>query len=156
MHASITNTQARHLAAFVSDMRHGLGYPEWDIPGIVAALSGARNRGPVDELAIALVRLARREDLHSPKILAEDGPHWRDLEQAARTIRPADLKRCEIDGHERALLPCRLCASEAKAHPDEEQKPATHHTDPEHLAIYERGARRARAAIKQLANGEVR
>lgn len=142
MHALINSAQSRALAMLVDTLR-----TDWDVPGIAAAISRAKHRAPVDELAIALIRLTNRADLRSPALLVEDGPHWRGLEEAAKTLRPADLARCVKDGHERALLPCRLCASEHKALPDDAPPPPGIAPDPEQADINARGARRARAAL---------
>ena len=138
MHATITDSQTRPLAALVAALR-----PDWDVPGIAAAIHKARLRAPADELSIALIRLTKRDDLRSPAVLIEDGQHWRDLPTAARTLRPSDLPRCTI--HAPETLPCRWCESE--------RKPAQNPAAPvviisdEQRQINAAGADLARAAI---------
>ena len=147
---------AENIAAAMVEIRR----PAWQAAGCRKMLLDYAREAPtvpLAEIGAAALIYAQTPTIQVPSLdVFRAGPWWRNSVAHERTIRPADAPRCQVDGHAYSLLPCRLCASEAKAHPDEEQKPATHHTDPEHLAIYERGARRARAAIKVPTNGEVR
>jgi len=67
----IDHTQATALAAFVGRIR-----PDWDHPGIVAAIGKARSLGSAAAIGAALCRLAENRELRTPAMLAEPGTHW--------------------------------------------------------------------------------
>jgi hypothetical protein len=75
----IDKAQAQALAAFVSRIR-----PDWDHPGIVAAISRARNLGSAAAVGAALCRLAENLELRTPAILADPGHHWSGTTVASR------------------------------------------------------------------------
>ena len=59
------------LARFVHCLR-----TDWDVPGIRAAIHAARHVDRRESVAIALIELARRDDLRTPALLPEPGAHW--------------------------------------------------------------------------------
>lgn len=134
MHAVINSAQSQALARLVHEL-----HPTWDVPGIAAAISRAKNRGTVEALCIAAVRLAMRDDLKSPALLAADGPHWHTPGEALS----GNYERCPEPGH--TSFPawnCSACRSEDLEH--------THHpreTTEDRRDMYARGARTARAAL---------
>lgn len=70
MHAS--DQDLRAVAFLVNRLR-----PDWDTPGIIAALTGAP-RHDLAALALAAVHAAaNRPDQRTPAVIALDGPHWR-------------------------------------------------------------------------------
>ena len=144
---------AENIAAAMVEIRR----PAWQAAGCRKMLLDYAREAPtvpLGEIGAAALIYAQTPTIQAPSLAVfRAGPWWRNSIAHERTQRPSEQPRCDDHG---LFLPCRSCAAESKAHPDEEQKPATHHTDPEHLAIYERGARRARAAIKVPTNGEVR
>lgn len=144
MMQTITSTQAQHLAGFVASIR-----PGWDIPGIAAALHAARYRAPVDELAIALIRLAGRDDLRTPALLAQDGPHWHGLEVA--TTRAPQQPKCPTHGIAIRIADgkCTSCLGEAKGR--DENRTDTLAITPDQAATNARGAANARRAIQAAA-----
>ena len=75
----ITHAQAQALATFVSRIRD-----DWDHPGIVAAITKARELGNAAEIGTALCRLAANAELKTPAMLADPGSHWRDTTVASR------------------------------------------------------------------------
>ena len=96
----ITRAQTEALATFVSRIR-----PDWDHPGIVAAITKAGQLGTPAEIGTALCRLAGNVELRTPAILAGPGPHWHDTSVAARvwpdmcpTHPHVPLYRCEDYG----------------------------------------------------------
>lgn len=141
MRQTISSTQAQYLAQLTHALR-----PDWDVPGIRAAISRARHRAPADDIALALIRLTRRDDLRTPAILAEDGPHWlapdlRQVRDSRRPKCPAHLVETRVgDGL------CPLCLADVKG--GDGNGGEGRRADPDHLDIYRRGARRARAAIR--------
>lgn len=92
MHARIIDEHARPLAALMAAL-----HPGWDIPGCRAALWNAKDRADVYELAHAAIELARRTDLRSPAVLAEDGPHWG--KHQTPTGNEHRIARCDVIGH---------------------------------------------------------
>jgi hypothetical protein len=68
MTTSITRPQADALAALIRTLR-----PEWDIPGIVRALSEARDRGSAFELSIDPLHIAWSVTAERPGIVTEPG-----------------------------------------------------------------------------------
>ena len=75
----IDHTQATALAAFVGRIR-----PDWDHPGIVAAIGKARSLGSAAAVGAALCRLAENLDLRTPAMLADPGNHWGGTTVASR------------------------------------------------------------------------
>lgn len=140
MHALINSAQARSLAVFMNAVR-----PDWDVPGIAAALHKARGRAPVDELAIALIRLSGRTDLRTPTVLGEDGPHWTGLEVAE--ARAPQRPKCPTHGLALRVADgkCVSCLADAKG--ADENRTDTLAVHPDQAAVNARGAANARRAL---------
>ncbi|MDA8439383.1 MAG: hypothetical protein M0Z51_11075 [Propionibacterium sp.] len=143
--------QAQALAALVHALR-----PEWEPAGIMTALATARDRGDVFEVAQAAIYAASVKANRTPAVIPLAGEHWtRGRALGASGTTDVRFERCDKPGHKSfPAANCSACRSEDIA--SEGTRTDPRHTDPEHLAIYERGARRARAAIKVPTNGEVR
>lgn len=147
MHALINSAQARALAVFVNTIR-----PDWDVPGIAAALHRARNRAPVDELATALIRFSRRDDLRTPAVFDQDGTHWMGLPVAeARSPQrpkcPTHLIAVRVtDGLCTGCLADRIAA--------DDNRDDTLAVDPDQLDTTLRGARTVRRAIEDARRGD--
>jgi hypothetical protein len=105
MSLHITQTEAQALTAFVERVR-----PEWDRPGILAAIRKAQGLGSAAAIGAALCRLAENRDLRTPALLAEPGPHWAGTTVATRP--PPTM--CADHPTSRAL-DCRQCAAETVA-----------------------------------------
>jgi hypothetical protein len=71
MRGDLNDLQSRALAALMASL-----HPGWDVPGIAAAIHKAKRRAPAHEVMIAGIRFAMRDELRTPTLLAEDGPHW--------------------------------------------------------------------------------
>lgn len=141
MHAgTISSAQARALAVFVNTIR-----PDWDVPGIAAALHRARHRAPVDELATAVIRFSRRDDLRTPAVFADDGTHWMGLPVAE--ARAPKRPKCPTHGIAVRLVDglCTGCVADTKAADD--NRDDTLAVDPDQAAINERGAANAKRAL---------
>jgi len=141
MHArsTINAAQSQALARLVHEL-----HPTWDIPGIAAAISKSKDRGTIEEICIAAVRVAMRDDLRSPAILASDGPHWRG--PAGPVTNDHRFDRCPEPGHQSfPAWNCSACRSEdlEGTHPG-----STPVRDRDRADVYDRGAAMARAAIK--------
>lgn len=109
MSLHITQTEAQALAAFVARIR-----PDWDHPGIVAAIGKARDVGPAAAVGAALCRLAENGELRTPALLAEPGAHWGGTTAATR--RPPTL----CPDHPTARLhDCPECRAVTLAAPDD-------------------------------------
>ena len=74
--------------------------PDWDRPGIRAALARVSDR-PLCDVAQALIGACARVDQRTPAVIALDGPHWRNLNTPAavddvdaQPVPPA--LRCEV------------------------------------------------------------
>ena len=105
----IDQTQAQALAAFVGRIR-----PDWDHPGIVAAIGKARSLGSAAAVGAALCRLAENLELRTPAILADPGHHWAGTSAASRQA-PV---MCPEHSTEKAGN-CRACAAAALTDPEE-------------------------------------
>lgn len=116
MHAlgTINSAQSSALARLVHEL-----HPTWDVPGIAAAISRAKHRGTIEELCVAAVRLAMRDDLRNPAVLAEDGPHWRNP-QTSTAVVSAHAERCPEPGHGSYFAwNCGACKADAAAADDD-------------------------------------
>lgn len=100
---SITRTQAESLATFIAKMR-----PDWDHPGIVAAIGKAQSQATALQIARALVNLAENRELHTPALLPEKGNHWRDASEA---IGPNASHNVHCIEHPLSVMPCPQCAA---------------------------------------------
>lgn len=128
---------ALHLARFVATIR-----PDWQVPGIRAAIHATRTAMPTTtttDLAAALIELTRRDDLRTPAMLADDGPHW----HTGRTP-DARPRRAYCQTHDHEAIPCRWCRADQIAGDGPSDPPAW---TPSQAAINEAGARRVRAAL---------
>lgn len=142
----ITDTQAQALAQFAATLRPGTqSAPRWDVPGIRTAIHAAKRRAPAGELAIALIRLAARDDVRTPALLAGDGPHWQALPYAE--ARAPQRPKCPTHGIAVRLVDglCTGCVADQKAADDNRADTLTVH--PDQLDVTLRGARIVRAAI---------
>jgi hypothetical protein len=77
----MSHQQATTLAAFVHTLR-----PDWDVPGIVAALGQVRDRAVAGEVAVAAIRAATDHGNRTPAVIAMDGKHWRGGDPTSRTV----------------------------------------------------------------------
>src|SRR5690349_20656220 len=75
----MTKVEAQALAAFVARVR-----PDWQQPGIMAAIEKAVPLGSAAAIGGALCRLAENLELRTPALLAEPGPHWSGTTVATR------------------------------------------------------------------------
>lgn len=78
-----------NTAEILTELVHRLR-PEWDRPGILAAIENvaARGRHPLD-VAMAAIRLAGTPEARTPGALTQlDGPHWRERVTTATAPRP--------------------------------------------------------------------
>lgn len=140
MHAQITSDQARALASLVHTLR-----PDWDIPGIAAAIHRARHRAPALGIAHAALRLAERTDLRTPAVLEQDGAHWHPT--AVETRDDHRFERCAVAGHQSyPAWACGACRAEKLG--TDAPRPVEAPADPE---SYRRGAEHVRAAITRKA-----
>ena len=105
MSDAITRPLAQLMAAL---------HPGFDIPGCASAIHDARHLAPPDQLAHAVIAYAARTDVHTPGLLATDGPHWHTGRTPNTRVEPA---KCTT--HETELAHnCRACAADTNAGPD--------------------------------------
>lgn len=79
----ITKAQSQALVALIHQLRH-----DWDLPGIASAVRKASTLGPFTDLAIAATRCAANQDMRTPALIAEPGPHWLGLATGKRIASP--------------------------------------------------------------------
>lgn len=93
MMSEINREQAHAVAALVAALR-----PEWDTPGILKALSDARDRGTAWDVAHAALHAAENPRAKTPAIIALAGEHWTKGKElgAAEGLR---TPRCDVVGH---------------------------------------------------------
>ena len=97
----MTRAQEVAIATAVQQLR-----PDWDHPGIVAALRAAQAHGTPAEVAAAACRLACNLKLRNPGMLAQPGAHWREPAEGGPTVSVV-VTRCAVQGHEH--LPAARC-----------------------------------------------
>ena len=77
----MTRAQEVAIATAVQQLR-----PDWDHPGIVAALRAAQAHGTPAEVAAAAFRLAGDLKVRTPGMLAQPGKHWRAPAEGGPTV----------------------------------------------------------------------
>ena len=97
----MTRSQEVAIATAVQQLR-----PDWDHPGIVAALRAAQAHGTPAEVAAAACRLAGNLKLRNPGMLAQPGAHWKAPAEGGPTVSVV-VTRCAVQGHEH--LPAARC-----------------------------------------------
>lgn len=75
--------QDQHLAWLIHEIRG-----DWDIPGIRAALHDLHDRPLAPVIQAAAIAAHTRPDQRSPWIIAQPGPHWRDMPAFEPTPQP--------------------------------------------------------------------
>lgn len=88
----INRDQAHALATLITAMR-----PEWDTPGILKALSDARDRTTGWDLAHAALHAAANPKAKTPAVIALAGEHW-TAGKALGTVTTTGAK-CPEPGH---------------------------------------------------------
>ena len=98
----MTRSQAVAIATAVQQVR-----PEWDHPGILAALQAAQGHGTPAEVAAAAFRLAGDLKVRTPGMLAQPGKHWRAPADGGPTVSVVVTRCPEHPEHPAARCP--LC-----------------------------------------------
>lgn len=104
---SIDKTTAQALANYVGRLR-----PDWDYPGIYAAIGRAKDLGSAAAISAALCRIAEDLTIRTPAVLPEPGPHWGGTAVAGHKRNP----NCPEHPGE-PIGRCRPCAEQATAGP---------------------------------------
>ncbi len=96
----MTRSQAVAVATAVQQVR-----PEWDHPGILAALQAAQGHGTPAEVAAAAFRLAGDLKVRTPGMLAQPGKHWRAPAEGGPTVSVVVTRCGEHPEHPAAHCP---------------------------------------------------
>ena len=96
----MTRSQAVAVATAVQQVR-----PEWDHPGILAALQAAQGHGTPAEVAAAAFRLAGDLKVRTPGMLAQPGKHWRAPADGGPTVSVVVTRCGEHPEHPAARCP---------------------------------------------------
>ena len=96
----MTRAQEVAIATAVQQLR-----PDWDHPGIVAALRAAQAHGTPAEVAAAACRLACDLKLRNPGMLAQPGTHWRAPAEGGPTVSVVVTRCGEHPDHPAARCP---------------------------------------------------
>ena len=96
----MTRAQEVAIATAVQQLR-----PDWDHPGIVAALRAAQAHGTPAEVAAAACRLACNLKLRNPGMLAQPGAHWRAPAEGGPTVSVVVTRCPEHPEHPAARCP---------------------------------------------------
>ncbi len=96
----MTRSQAVAVATAVQQVR-----PEWDHPGILAALQAAQGHGTPAEVAAAAFRLAGDLKVRTPGMLAQPGKHWRAPAEGGPTVSVVVTRCGEHPEHPAARCP---------------------------------------------------
>ena len=96
----MTRAQTVAIATAVQQVR-----PEWDHPGILAALQAAQGHGTPAEVAAAAFRLAGDLKVRTPGMLAQPGKHWRAPAEGGPTVSVIQTRCGEHPEHPAARCP---------------------------------------------------
>ena len=96
----MTRSQAVAVATAVQQVR-----PEWDHPGILAALQAAQGHGTPAEVAAAAFRLAGNLQVRTPGMLSQPGAHWRAPADGGPTVSVVVTRCGEHTAHPAARCP---------------------------------------------------
>ena len=107
----MTRSQAVAVATAVQQVR-----PEWDHPGILAALQAAQGHGTPAEVAAAAFRLAGDLKVRTPGMLAQPGKHWRAPAEGGPTVSVVVTRCGEHPEHPAARCP--LCETRGEVDHD--------------------------------------
>lgn len=103
----MTRAQEVAIATAVQQLR-----PDWDHPGIVAALRAAQAHGTPAEVAAAACRLAGDTNTRTPGRLKDPGAHWKAPAEGGPTVSVV-VTRCG-DHPEHPALGCPQCREEKR------------------------------------------
>ena len=96
----MTRAQGVAVATALQQVR-----PEWDHPGILAALQAAQGHGTTAEVAAAAFRLAGNLKVRTPGMLAQPGKHWRAPAEGGPTVSVVVTRCGEHPEHPAARCP---------------------------------------------------
>ena len=96
----MTRAQGVAIATAVQQVR-----PEWDHPGILAALHAAQGMGSPAEVAAAAFRLAGDLKARTPGLLPKPGSHWRAPAEGGPTVSVVVTRCGEHPEHPAARCP---------------------------------------------------
>ena len=96
----MTRAQGVAIATAVQQVR-----PEWDHPGILAALEKAAPLGTPAEVAAAAFRLAGNLQVRTPGMLSQPGAHWRAPADGGPTVSVVVTRCGEHPAHPAAHCP---------------------------------------------------
>ena len=96
----MTRAQEVAIATAVQQVR-----PEWDHPGILAALEKAAPLGTPAEVAAAAFRLAGNLQVRTPGMLSQPGAHWRAPADGGPTVSVVVTRCGEHPEHPAARCP---------------------------------------------------
>lgn len=100
----MTRATTEALATLTAHLR-----PDWDRPGILAAIGKAQALGTPVQVSRALVNLAENRDLRTPAILPTPGNHWRAPDGQHPELRGSHDVKCPE--HPLSVHPCPQCAA---------------------------------------------
>lgn len=86
----MTKSQGVLLAKLVEQIR-----PDWDFPGIMAALGKAAGKGSFPDVAIAAITAAADPGARTPGVIPTDGHHWPTWQQPGTTDPATTRTRAE-------------------------------------------------------------
>jgi len=76
---TLNQSQGQALTALLGTLRK-----DWGLSGITAALKKASPLGSAADIAVAACRVAANEQIRTPALIAEPGPHWQGLTAGSR------------------------------------------------------------------------
>ena len=106
---ALTRTQGQRLCELIHLLR-----PEWDLPGITAAVRKAAEIASGPEVCVAALRVAANLEARTPGLIPQPGPHWQQT-TAGKNLPPTP---CGIHPSHPALG-CPECKAIPKASPEQ-------------------------------------
>ena len=138
----LTRAQEVAIATAVQQLR-----PDWDHPGIVAALRAAQAHGTPAEVAAAAFRLAGNLQVRTPGMLAQPGAHWKAPAEGGPTVSVVVTRCGEHPEHPAARCP--LCEEANRGEVDHDAGVAAVREALAKAPRYEPPAVKARAAERR-------
>lgn len=76
---TLSQSQGQALTALLGTLRK-----DWGLSGITAALKKASPLGSAADIAVAACRVAANDQIRTPALITEPGPHWQGLTAGSR------------------------------------------------------------------------
>ncbi len=105
----LTANQGKRLCELIRLLR-----PDWDLPGIEAAVRKAATDATATDVCAAAVRAAANDAARTPGLIPQPGPHWAQTAHGQHYVHP----RCGLHPEHLAAR-CPACQAATPATPEQ-------------------------------------